>query len=275
MPPVTIVKHSGESEPFSDEKLLASLHRSGVGRETARSILKEVKDKLYPGIKTREIYRIANRLLRKRGRKYAANYSLKNAILKLGPTGFYFERFVSHMFRAWGYETEVDVVLEGKCVTHEVDVVAKRKDKTILVECKFHNTPNKKNDIKTVLYINSRSEDLKASEKCIKFDEFHLVSNTTFSKDAIQYAECVNLKILGLNSPGKAAFHDVVKMYDLHPITCLKKLRKKDMDLLLAEGIVLCKEVLQCKTFLVKIGLKDKEIKSIFHEIKDIMEATG
>jgi len=274
MSSVTIVKHSGEQENFSDEKMLASLHRSGVGKDAARHILRLVKERLYPGIKTKEIFKIANKLLRKRGRKYAANYSLKAAILNLGPAGFYFEKFVSHMFRAWGYETEVDIVLPGKCVTHEVDVVAKRKDKTLLVECKFHNSPSKKNDIKTVLYIQSRRIDLKDSEKCMPFDEFHIVSNTTFSKDAIQYAECMGLKLLGLNSPGGESFHDVVRKYDLHPVTCLKRLRKRDCDLLLEEGIVLCKEILSNKQFLKKIGLNEKEIRSIINEIKDIMEAT-
>jgi len=275
MSPVTIVKHSGDEELFSDEKLLVSLHRSGVGKDAARAILRQVKDRLYPGMKTKEIYKLANKLLRKSGRKFAANYSLKAAILNLGPTGFYFEKFVSHMFRAWGFDTEVDIVLPGKCVTHEVDVVAKRKDKTVLVECKFHNSPSKKNDIKTVLYIQSRRMDLETSEKCMKFDEFHIVSNTTFSKDAIQYADCMGLQLLGLNSPGKQSFHDVVRKYDLHPITCLKRLRKRDRDLMLEEGIVLCKEILANKPYLKKIGLTEKEIRSITNEIKDIMEATG
>ncbi|TNE97377.1 MAG: ATPase [Deltaproteobacteria bacterium] len=277
MPPITIVKHSGEEELFSEEKLLNSLARSGAGKETARSILKQIKEKLYPGIKTREIYKMANKLLRKKSRKFSVNYSLKNAILKLGPTGFYFERFVSHMYQAWGYETEVDVNLKGRCVSHEVDVIAKRADKTILVECKFHNTPNKKNDIKTVLYIQSRRVDLHDSKDCMAFDEFHVVSNTTFSKDAIEYSNCMGLNILGLNSPGKEAFHDVVRKYDLHPVTCLKRIRQKDMDLVLEEGIVLCKEILlpKNKQFLKKIGLTDKEVRSIVNEIKDIMEATG
>lgn len=274
MSPVKIIKHSGEEELFSDQKLLSSLKRSGVSSEAAKEILREVKDRLYPGIKTKEIYKLAHRLLRQKSRKFAANYSLKKAILKLGPTGYYFEKFVAHMFRAWGYEADVDIVFQGKCVPHEVDVVAKRKDKTVFVECKFHNNPSKKNDIKTVLYIQSRRIDLMESNKCPKFNEFHLISNTTFSKDAIAYANCMGLEILGLNSPGKATFHEVVRKYDLHPVTCLKRLRVKHMNFLLEEGIILCKELQAKKIILKKLGLKQAEIKSIMNEIEDIMEAS-
>ncbi|MGS0527278.1 hypothetical protein ACU8V7_21050 [Zobellia nedashkovskayae] len=45
----------------------------------------------------------------------------------MGPTGFPFERFIGALLTYSGYETKVGIVMDGICVTHEIDVVAEKK----------------------------------------------------------------------------------------------------------------------------------------------------
>ena len=80
------------------------------------------------GISTRKIYLLAFNLLKKESYKIAGRYRLKNAIMELGPTGFPFEIFVGRIFEAMGYEGETGVIVQGRCVQHEVDVIARKAE---------------------------------------------------------------------------------------------------------------------------------------------------
>src|SRR3990167_10625893 len=120
---ILIAKADGTQEPFNPEKLVASLMRAGAEHSIARDISKAIESELYPGISTQEIYRHAFSKLRDARRGAAARYSLKRAILDFGPSGFPFEAYISELFRAEGAQTQIDQMIKGACVEHEVDVV--------------------------------------------------------------------------------------------------------------------------------------------------------
>ena len=157
---VSITKASGEKVPFSEKKLRNSLERSGATESQIDFVVDEVHDLLYEGIPTGKIYRKAYDMLRKRSRSKAARYKLKKAIMELGPSGYPFEQFVGAILEQQGFRSQVGVVVEGKCVSHEIDVLAVKNSKLILVECKFHNRPGVKCDVKVPLYIHSRFRDV-------------------------------------------------------------------------------------------------------------------
>src|SRR5690606_27233333 len=115
-----IIKASGERHVFSEDKLRVSLLRSGAPMSTVNNIIEAVISKLYDGITTAEIYRLAFSMLKKKGKGTAAKYKLKNALMELGPTGFPFEQFIARVFQQMGFETQTGKLLEGKCVFHEV-----------------------------------------------------------------------------------------------------------------------------------------------------------
>ena len=52
------------------------------------------------------------------------------------------------IFKAEGYTTIIDQLVQGKCVEHEVDVVAWMEKELIMVEAKFHTDFNLKSDLK-------------------------------------------------------------------------------------------------------------------------------
>ena len=47
--------------------------------------------------------------------------------------------YLTKGLKAKGFETKVSVMKDGCFVKHEIDVVAKRDDRNIYAECKFHN----------------------------------------------------------------------------------------------------------------------------------------
>lgn len=148
---VFVVKASGEREPFSETKLRRSLERVRAAPEVVDDIISRIQSELRDGMSTREIYRLAFALLKKHRRPLAARYSLKQAVMELGPSGHPFEKLVSEILRYQGYSAEVARTVQGVCVAHEVDVVAEKDDRHIMVECKFHNQPGLKSDVKVAL----------------------------------------------------------------------------------------------------------------------------
>lgn len=61
-----ITKASGEHVKFSLDKLRTSLKRTGADKQTVDQIIDKVRDELYQGISTKEIYNRAYALLKKK-----------------------------------------------------------------------------------------------------------------------------------------------------------------------------------------------------------------
>jgi hypothetical protein len=243
-----IIKANGEREAFDPEKLRASLLRAGASQGDADKVTLSVVGKLKAETTTTEIYRHAFQELRGLHHPAAAAYSLRRAIMDLGPTGFPFERFVAEIFKAKGFETLTDQTVLGGCVEHEVDVVAWDAKQLIMCEAKFHNEFGLKSDLKVVLYVKARFDDLKDNifdygGKGRKLDEGWLVTNTKFSTTAIRYGVCQKLVMIGWNYPEKGNLQDMIVEARLHPITSLTTLSLEDRKALAAADVVLCSTV--------------------------------
>jgi hypothetical protein len=268
-----IYKSSGQSEYFSAKKLQSSIERAGLEARESKEITKEISQIIKPGASTRDIFKNAIKLVKQKSTTAAIHYSLKKALTDLGPTGYEFENFVSKYFETLGYTTYLDTILQGQFVRHEVDVIASRPNYNIYVECKFHNN-NQKNDIKTVLYIKARWDDLKNGPDGKYLREYFIVSNSSFTTDAIDYAKGVGLKLLGVNAPENFSFLDEIKRYKLYPITSLRRLKKSHLDQLLKKRLVLCKDLLHERRFLLRLGMTYSEIDLLFNDIKKIIGET-
>lgn len=270
MTPDKIKKSSGEFELFNEDKLYRSLVIAGASEKQARRIVSQVKKKVPEGSSTRKIFSHAFRLLKKESKLLASHYSLSKSIHELGPDGFLFEKYICALFHSMGYEASTNHYLSGKCVKHEIDILAKKNNETIYCECKFHNHPSYKNDLKTALYVQARHEDIKSNPDN-NLSEFWLISNTKFSTDAIDYSECAGLKILGPNYPHKEALGDLSKRFHVYPITCLTSLKKIYVKSLLKDGIILTKELIDSPKLLDKLNLPYEEKEKTLTEIKTLM----
>lgn len=272
---IKVLKYSGELVDFDISKLKSALIRSGASESDIENIILDISNKLYDGINTRKIYKIAYSVLRKKSHNVAGRYRLKKAVLDLGPSGYPFEKFVGRLFQQKGYDTKVGIVVKGKCVTHEIDVLAKNNDKQIYVECKFHKD-RKKNSVKIPMYIKSRFDDVKnnldiTGNNKLKFKGM-IITNTRFSKDAIAFGKCAGVELIGWDYPKKGNLRDWIDQAGYHPVTSLNSITKRIKQKLMAENVILCREVESNQHILQQLGLKQNVINKVVKEAKEIMK---
>lgn len=270
-----VIKGNGEKVQFDPEKLKQALASSGATYAEQEKIIREVESKLYDGIPTRKIYLMAFDLLKKESYKTAGRYRLKNAIMELGPTGYPFEIFVGKIFESMGYEVETGVIVQGKCIQHEVDVVARKPGEMIMVECKFHSDNRTNSGVQVPLYIQSRYLDIKAvwEENYGTGIVFKggVVCNTRFSDDAIKYGKCAGLVLISWDYPQDTGLKYWIDKTGLQPITSLFSLTKKDKQFLLERGIVLCCQLNENRHFLEEMGYTEYQISKIIREAGNLI----
>ncbi|OEK00967.1 hypothetical protein BFP97_05335 [Roseivirga sp. 4D4] len=269
-----IKKSSGELVPFSTEKLEHSLFRSGASPELIQKITNSVLALPTQNLSTKEVYKHAFQLLRKSSFQLAARYKLQKAILELGPSGYPFEEYVSHLFAFQGLDSDVGVIMKGKRITHEVDVWAKNHEVQYIVECKHHSNQNYKSDIKVVLYVHSRFNDVVSQLKKQQSPKLQykcwIVTNTRFTADAVAYASGENIELMAWNFPSKGSLRDRIDISGLYPITCLCSLTKSEKQFLLDQKVVLCKEILDRPALLNFI--RSKKTDKVIEECKSLVK---
>ncbi|MEK7118196.1 MAG: restriction endonuclease [Patescibacteria group bacterium] len=269
--PITIIKAGGGHEPWNSKKLERSLRATKADDDLVQEIVRHIEKDLRDGLRTSDIYAHAFSLLKRYDRPSAARYSLRKAIMQLGPSGFPFERFVAKLLEAQGYSTEVGKVMRGACVEHEVDVVAEKNDERILVEAKFHNSSEIKSDVKVALYVSARFEDIakrtrREEDTAERLTRAWLITNTSFTSQAIQYGACAGLALTGWNHPKGRTIQDLVQETGTHPITCLTTLSLAHKNRLLNEGIILCRDIVKDPAHLARIGIGKTRIASVVKE---------
>jgi Restriction endonuclease len=271
-----ITKTSGKKEKFDKDKFKISLQKAGADEAT----LKIITDKLEKQTNiqtTQDIYNFALQELKKIKRPLAAKYNIKQALFQLGPTGYPFEHFIAQIFQNKGYSTQTGIVIKGICVDHEVDLVAHKNNHHILAECKFHNDPRLKTNVKVTLYVKARFIDienyLKKTEQHTKeFYESWVITNTKFTTQAIQYARCNKINLLGWDYPRKENLADLINAYNLFPITVLTSLNNIQKNELIKKGFVLCRDVRKYAQALESIELNKQQIDEIIAESEGVCE---
>jgi hypothetical protein len=245
---LNVVKASGQTEVFHIEKLADSLIRSGASEDAAWDIARQVAQQLTPSTPTRRIFRMAKKLLRQYNRASDMRYSIKKAIYSLGPSGYPFEKYFARILKAKGYAVEVNPIMRGRCVTHEVDVFAKKENRGFIIECKYHSNGGVPTDVKIALYVNSRYNDIKQAhslmqKQTILIEEGWLVTNTRCTSDAIKYAECVGLRVVSWKYPEKDSLERMIENNRLYPVTILSSIRKNSIETLFKNDIILARDI--------------------------------
>lgn len=270
-----IVKHSGDIVDFNPEKLKNSLLKSGAGKQEVETILQAIKSQIYDGISTKQIYKMAFALLKKTANSHAARYNLREAIRLLGPAGFFFEKYIARLFASEHYETVTNLMLQGKCVSHEIDVLVKKNHAIAMVECKYHVGRDAASDVKVPMYILSRFNDLKERQHII-FDKKDsilkcwIVTNNRFTVDAINFAKCSGLNLLSWNYPEDNNLKTKNDNRYLYPVTCLTTLSISEKEKLLILDVILVKEIIHNSDCLEKIGLSSNRIKNVLKEASEL-----
>lgn len=271
-----IVKADGTVESFDMSKLETSLRRAGASRSAISRICSAIENTLTTGMSTEVIYKRAFTLLRREERATAARYSLRRALFEMGPTGHPFEDFIAELFRLEGWNVEWRKVVKGKCVNHELDIYAKRGNEHLAAELKYHNDPGYKTDVKTALYVKARFEDIwqcdpKEGAVC-PIDLGYLITNTKFTDQAIQYARCSNIHLIGWSFPTEGNLYDRIISAKMYPVTALTSLRKAEKRLLLEQGIVTTDMVKKKRDVLRDLAISPERIGTIIAEIESLRD---
>jgi hypothetical protein len=185
---------------------------------------------------------------------------LRRGIEALGPAGFLFEQYIETILQSYGFATKRDVMIRGKCVTHEIDVIAGIGSKRFLVEAKYHNDQDIKTHVDVVMYADARLLDIVAGESKRAQTEYEnamwLITNTKFTEHAIAYAKCRGLRLTGWNYPRGASLEDVISQKRLYPVSVLPSMTKDALPLFAKKNVILAQDLLT-------------------YEAKDIVKAFG
>lgn len=270
-----IVKHSGNIVDFNPSKLRQSLLKSGASNQQVGTILNAIEGEIYEGISTKQIYKMAFNLLKKTCNSHAARYNLKEAIRLLGPAGFFFEKYIARLFAAEKYQTLTNFILQGNCVSHEIDVLIKKDSEIAMVECKFHMGKDAHSDVKIPMYILSRFNDLKEKRHTIYtrndiVSKCWIVSNNRFTSDAIAFGKCSKLNLLCWDYPENNNLKTKNDRNHLYPVTCLTTLSLAEKDKLLVMDVILVKEIINNSECLERIGLSPNRIKNVLKEVSEL-----
>lgn len=269
----TITKRNGETVPFDIVKLRTSLKRSGANNDRVATVIDEIHGFLHNGITTKAVYKKAFELLNATTSINGARYRVKQALKRLSTAGYAFEHFIAKLLQKQGFDTEVGVVVPGKCVTHEVDVFALKKGLHFMVECKFHTSKEGRCDVKNSLYVNARFLDLEAYWKKQPGHEYRLhqgwlVTNTRFTSDAIHYGTCSGLRLLSWDFPIGNALRDLIHEFKHYPITCIDELKRAEVKTLTDQATVIVDDLVNEPTCLDVLDLTNSRRKNILNQAK-------
>ena len=245
---VWVTNAQGEKEEFDAQKVFRTLMRAGASAEAAKKIAAEVASRARDGMRTRDILKLALRLLSRAGEeRAAAKYDLKGAIMRLGPAGFPFETFFSEILREYGFKTRTRQIVEGNCIPHEIDIVAESPDGLrYLVECKYRNYAGEYIKVKDALYTYARFEDVcdgAKTGKCRAFNRIWLATNTKFSSDLERYAECKGIRLTAWSRPEGESLSELIERKRLYPITVLKSVDGFAQKRLSFASVMLCRDL--------------------------------
>ncbi len=268
-----VIKRNGTLEKFDPQKIIRTCLRAGVDEKTAVEIEREVEDEIYNRISSEELYKIVMQKLRRIERSHAYLYRLKEAVAEIQP--FAFEKYTKIILESIGYDATWNVIIQGKCVDHQVDVVAKKSGKMFLVECKRHVNPHRFCGLGVGLQVQARLEDImdgyKSRVNNYKFDQAWIFTNTKFSEHIIKYANAKRIILTGWNYPSGKGLQYLCQKKQTLPVTLLPISSKIKAKLQEKDIITLMDFISSGKRKLMSAGLDAGRIDSLRRTAAKIM----
>ena len=222
---------------------------------------------------TLELSKKTTQYLERESLLIAAKYNLKNAIMQLGPAGFLFEEYIAAILREYGYRAKVGQMLKGKCVSHEIDVLAQKDNKHYFIEVKYHNSRGIKSDVQVAMYMYARFLDIKQAheefESPEKIHQAWLITNTKFTSKAIRYANCMGVRMTGWRHPKGESLEDLIVKKALYPVTVLPSVNKFVREQFALERLMFVRDLLgySPEELARKFGLYSKTARNVMKEV--------
>jgi hypothetical protein len=259
---VNVTKWDGRIEPFSKNKLLRTVMRVGASRKVALIVVDTISKEAYDGITTKEILDRTFSLLKDYEPIVNLLKDLRTALknIKSFPD---FEEYVRLLLGSHGYKVSPNIVIQGFCVTHEIDGVLEKNGRKLYLEAKHHSEPHISTPFNVTLSVKAKWDDIEHGFReglnDYHFDSVLIVCNTRLTKHAEKYARCVGLEHIGWNSPTDSGIESLIAKTNFYPVTILKSLTNEEYDLLSAQGILSIKQIVEFKLAGIEIRRARKE----------------
>ncbi|MBU5689607.1 MAG: ATP cone domain-containing protein [Candidatus Aenigmatarchaeota archaeon] len=264
-----VKKFDGSRQVFDKKKIYRTCIRIGANEQQANEIVNKVSSKIYNGITTKQILDLIFNEMNKFKSGFAKRIDLRQSISMLDPKPD-FEIFSSLILKELGYKIKNNLIISGKCVEHEIDIVAMKNDKTLYVEVKHHQNPHAYTGLDIFLQANSTFQSLKdgfaLKKNRIDFNDVLIICNTKISDHAKKYADCMHINYLCWNYPD-GGLERLVEEKKLYPITIIKDLDDQTRKKLTGNGIIILKQIVESN--LKDVSRKAKIGLSKLEEIKE------
>lgn len=272
-----VTKFDGELVDYNPKALKISLTKSGASKDEVEEVFDLMSPDIYDGITTQDLFSLAFDSLKKYRNSYAARYSLKKALRDLGPEGYHFEKYIQRLMESAGLNAINGQTVQGSAVTHEIDVVGEKDGLLYFFECKFRNDIDAKISVTTPMYFMSRIIDVKDNEyeffgKKLKPTKGFLVTNAYLTSDAIDWAKYYEIGLISWNYPEDMSMKFLIDNLAIYPITCLTTLSAEQHKVLLKEGCLLVKDIIEKENFIKSLNLPNDLLDELVLEAKELIE---
>jgi hypothetical protein len=248
----------------------------GTSKGEAEVIADKVAMHLYDEIPTKKILQIVNRYLRHYEPEVEIRRDLRSAIcfLRSKPD---WELFVQLLMKEEGYEVERNRILRGKCVENEIDGILRRDSQTIMLEVKHHIDPHTKVSLDIPRQVWATYSDLTEGFKLayhnIDFTNTLIVSNTKFSDEGKQYADCQGIGHLSWKNPVGRGLEVLIDEHKFYPVTILKEVDRGTTATLRDNGIVALKQLFNSnlEKISIKTGIREERIEKLLDDAGKII----
>jgi hypothetical protein len=244
-----VTKASGEKEQYSRDKFCTSLKKTGAPKELVNRVCEQVESELIPGMTTAELFRKAFSYLSKEHPIVAAKYSLKRAMMEMGPSGFFFEQYLGAVLQEYGYRVKRNQNMRGACgISYEIDLLAKKDRDHFLVEAKYRNKPGMKVDVQVVMYAHARELDIAEKRSRVEGEKSShyawVCTNTKFTKNAITYGTCKGIKLTGWKYPRGESLEALIEKKALYPASLLPGVNRFAREQFALKGVLFARDLL-------------------------------
>jgi hypothetical protein len=93
-----------------------------------------------------------------------------------------------------------------------------------------------------------------------------LITNTKFTSQAIRYAECAGLELVGWSYPLRNSLYERMYQARVYPITALTTLKVSEKKLLMQAGVIACDMVRARKEVLTTLHISTDRVGQILAE---------
>ncbi len=272
-------KLDGSLQQFDRDRIFRTCLRNGASNETAVRVAGSIEKELYDGMSTKDLLRSVWSYLGKHPESHSRiDLRLALSLLKPRPD---FENYASLLLRSLGYSVEPNKVLRGRCVEHEVDAIARKEDRTVLVEVKHHDRMHTYTPLDVVMKVWATLQDLTEGRKLgyndLNFTSSMILCNTKFTNHARAYADCAGVGYIGWKSPAPNGLETIIERNALYPVTLLRDVDRRLQRVLVGSGILTLRQLFEedAAGLVEKRRISNRQLSSLREKSRKILAHGG